>query len=83
DRLGSRHEIRARLEASCRPIHAIAEVCRQERPDLLVLVVHNGDAVSGWSSEALRQVLLARVDTPVLALQEGMRVGEELAQPGS
>jgi nucleotide-binding universal stress UspA family protein len=83
DRLGSRHDIRARLEASCRPIHTIAEVCQQERPDLLVLVVHNGDAVSGWSSEALRQVLLARVDTPVLALQDGMRVGEELAQPGS
>ncbi len=83
DRLGSRHAIHARLEASARPIQTIAEVCLAERPDLLILAVHNGDAASGWSSEAVRQVLLGRVDIPVLALQDGMRVGEALARSGA
>lgn len=80
DRLGSRHDIRARLEASDRPVETIAEVCLQARPDLLVLAVHHGEGSSGWSSEAVRQVLLTRITTPVLALQDGMRVGQELLQ---
>lgn len=80
DRLGSRHEIRTRLEVSARPVETIAEVCLQEQPDLLVLAVHHGEGSSGWSSEAVRQVLLARITTPVLALQDGMRVGQELLQ---
>ena len=83
DRLGSRHAIHARMEASALPIQTIAEVCLAERPDLLILAVHNGDAASGWSSEAVRQVLLGRVDIPVLALQDGMRVGEALARSGA
>ncbi|MDZ7789946.1 MAG: universal stress protein [Xanthomonadales bacterium] len=80
DRLASRHEINTRLETSARPVETIAEVCLQERPDLLVLAVHHNDGESGWSSEAVRQVLLTRITTPVLALQDGMRVGQELLQ---
>lgn len=80
DRLGSCHEIRTRLEASARPVETIARACQQERPDLLVLAVHHGEGSSGWSSEAVRQVLLTRITTPVLALQDGMRVGQELLQ---
>jgi nucleotide-binding universal stress UspA family protein len=83
DRLGSRHEIRTRLEASSRPMQTIADVCLQARPDLLILAVHSGDSVSGWTSEALRQGLLARTKTPVLAIQNGMRFGRELAQSGA
>lgn len=80
DRLASRHEIHTRLETSARPVETIAEICRQQRPDLLVLAVHHGEGSSGWSSEAVRQVLLTRITTPVLALQDGMRVGQELLQ---
>lgn len=80
DRLGSRHDVRARMEASSRPIESVVEFCLQEHPDLLILAVHNGDAVSGWSSDAVRQVLLARITTPVLVLQNGKSVGRELLQ---
>jgi len=83
DRLGSRHKICTHLKASARPVETIAEVCRQEKPDLLVLAVHHGEGSSGWSSEAVRQVLLTRITTPVLALQDGMRVGQELLQGSS
>jgi len=83
DRFGPRHPIQARLEASSHPMQTIAEACREVRPDLLILAVHNGDAAAGWSSEAVREVLLARIDTPVLALQDGMRVGYELARRAS
>lgn len=83
DRLGARHDITTRLEAASTPVGTIAEACLQDRPDLLILAVHHGEGQGGWSNEAVRQVLLARLTTPVLALQNGIRVGRELLQGAS
>lgn len=83
DRLDARHDVRTRLEVSSGPMQTIAKACLQARPDLLILAVHDGDAAGGWTSEALRQGLLARINTPVLAIQNGMRVDREPAQSGA
>ncbi len=74
DQFGGRHNIRTRLDAALQPVQSIAGICREEKPDLMVMTAHGGGELNGWSGESIMQSVLATVNTPVLALQDGMRI---------
>lgn len=76
DRLGDRHRVRVRLEIAANTAHCIAEACRQENPDLMILTAHNDHDADSRRSDLILQPLLLSVSAPLLLLQNGLRLAD-------
>lgn len=74
EQIGAGHHIQVRIDVAKFPLESIAAVCRQDPPDLMVMRAHGRGELNGWSGESILQSVLATVDTPVLALQDGFDV---------
>jgi len=77
EQFGNEHDVEIRIDCSKLPLESIADVCRRDKPDLMVMRAHGGSELNGWSGESILQSVLAKVDTPVLALQDGFGVHEQ------
>jgi nucleotide-binding universal stress UspA family protein len=74
EQFGTGHDIQVRIDIAKLPLESIATICRQDQPDLMVICAHGDGELNGWNGESILQSMLATVDTPVLALQDGFGV---------
>lgn len=79
DQLGKQHRIRIRLEVAGDPVACIAELCRQETPDLMVLTASRGNELSGWTSGSILQTLLSSTHLPTMVIQGNIEIPGDVA----
>jgi len=74
DQIGKQHRIRTRLEVAGDPVGCIAELCRQETPDLMVLTACCSNELNGWCRESILQTLLSSTRLPTLVIQDNIQI---------